>query len=71
MQYYFPDIGEYWHITFIDGSAQAPEKYDGTGGKPEVYYEMITQTLRAMATGEISGLQAYQQRRLKLKASFS
>ena len=70
MQYYFPDIDEYYVIRMVEGKATLPEKLNGPLDKPDIFYEMSTETLRAMTRGEISGLQAYKQRRLKLKASF-
>lgn len=71
MQYYFPDIDEYWVIRMADGKALPPERLDAATQNPEIHYEMDTETLRAMTRGEISGFKAYQQRRLKLKASFT
>jgi len=71
MQYYFPDINEYYVIEMKDGTALPPIKLDKPIKKPEIFYEMSTETLRAMTKGELSGFKAYQQRRLKLKASFS
>jgi aldehyde:ferredoxin oxidoreductase len=71
MQYYFPDIDEYWTITFVNGAAETPRRMEGPAGKPEIHYEMNTTVLEAMTKGKVSGLQAYQQRLLKLKASFS
>lgn len=71
MQYYFPDIDEYWTITFVNGAAETPQRMEGPAGKPEIHYEMNTTVLEAMTKGKVSGLQAYQQRLLKLKASFS
>jgi hypothetical protein len=81
MLYYFTDTGEYCRIQMIDGEAQPPERLgsgnrgpiDGNGNplqKPEILYQMDTETLRAMAYGELSGFDAYRQRRLKLRASF-
>lgn len=71
MQYYFPDTDEYWTITFTDGVAEEPTKIDGPLAKPDIHYEMNTTVLEAMTRGRISGFQAYQQRLLTLKASFS
>lgn len=71
MQYYFPDVDEHWTITFTDGAAGTPQKQNGPVPKPEIHYEMNTTVLEAMTRGKISGMQAYQQRRLTLKAAFS
>lgn len=70
MQYYFPDIDKYYVIRIVEGVAAAPEELNTPISKPEISYEMSTETLRAMTRGEISGFEAYKQRRLKLKASF-
>jgi putative sterol carrier protein len=70
MQYYFPDIDEYHVIVIEEGEAQPPEKLDEPMKNPEIHYEMSTQVLRAMTRGELSGFQAYQQRKLKLRAAF-
>ena len=70
MQYHFTDIGEYYLISMVDGAAQPPQRLEKPVEKPDIVYEMDTGTLRAMTRGELSGLQAYQQRRLRLRASF-
>lgn len=70
MQYYFPDINEYWVLAFSDGNAGPPTQGTGPVQKPDIHYELSTETLRAMTRGEISGLKAYQSRQLKIKASF-
>ncbi len=71
MLYYFPDIDEYYILPIKEGVGQTPEKVADPPKKPDIYYEMSTETLRAMTRGEISGFKAYQQRKLKLKASFT
>lgn len=71
MLYYFPDIDEYYIIPIVEGAGQEPEKVSSPPKKPDIYYEMSTETLRAMTCGEISGFKAYQQRKLKLQASFT
>jgi hypothetical protein len=71
MQYYISDFGEYFLIRVEGGIAQAPEPLTAPLEKPEIGYQMDSETLRAMTRGEISGEQAFRRRRLKLKASFS
>jgi len=71
MQYYFPDRDEHYVIRFVEGMAQEPEKRDAPIPKPDIIYEMNTAVLKAMSRGDLNGLQAYQQRKLKLKASFT
>lgn len=71
MHYYFPDIDGHYVLEIINGEGQVPRKVEVPPKKPEIYYEMSTETLRAMTRGEISGFKAYQERRLKLKASFT
>jgi putative sterol carrier protein len=71
MQYHISDFDEYFLIRMVDGVAQAPESLSAPLERPEVSYQMDSQTLRAMTSGEISGAEAFRRRRLKLKASFS
>jgi aldehyde:ferredoxin oxidoreductase len=71
MQYHISDFDEYFLIRMVDGSAQAPEPLSAPLERPEVSYQMDSETLRAMTRGEISGAEAFRRRRLKLKASFS
>jgi putative sterol carrier protein len=71
MQYHISDFDEYFLIRMVDGSAQAPEPLSAALERPEVSYQMDSETLRAMTRGEISGAEAFRRRRLKLKASFS
>ena len=71
MQYHISDFDEYFLIRMVDGSAQAPEPLSAALERPEVSYQMDSETLRAMTSGEITGAEAFRRRRLKLKASFA
>jgi aldehyde:ferredoxin oxidoreductase len=71
LQYYISDFDEYFLIRMEDGAAQAPEPLSAPLERPEVSYQMDSQTLLAMTRGEISGAEAFRRCRLKLKASFS
>jgi aldehyde:ferredoxin oxidoreductase len=71
MHYYFPDIDGHYVLEIKNGEGQVPRRVEAPPKKPEIYYEMSTETLRAMTRGEISGFAAYKERRLKLKASFT
>jgi putative sterol carrier protein len=71
MQYHFTDTDEYYLIRLENGEPLPPEHLEQPLEKPDIQYEMDTETLRAMTRKELSGLQAYQQKRLKLKASMS
>ena len=62
---------EYFLIRMVDGAAQVPESLPAPLERPEVSYQMDSETLRAMTSGEITGAEAFRRRRLKLKASFS
>lgn len=67
MQYLFTDSGEYFHITFQDdGPAPAVR---GKPAKADIQYELSTETFLAMARKEITGLKAYTQGKVKLRAS--
>jgi len=70
MQYHISDFDEYFLIRMVDGAAQAPEPLSLPLERPEISYQMDSQTLRAMTRGEISGQEAFRKRRLRLKASF-
>ena len=70
MQYYFTDVGAYYVIRLVDGKAQPAERLEKPLHRPDIAYEMDTGTLLAMTRGELSGMQAYRQRRLRLRASF-
>jgi hypothetical protein len=70
MQYTFPDADAHYVIRFAEGEPCAPEKLPEPLEKPEIEYIMDTAILRAMAAGELTGMQAYQQRKLKTKAAF-
>ncbi len=69
MQYHFTDTNEYWLIKLVNGAPQPAEKVPGPAEKPEIQYEMETETLKAMNTGELSGMAAFTSKKLKLKAS--
>ena len=53
----------------MNGAPQPAEKVQTPPEKPEIRYDMDTETLRAMNSGELSGMAAFQQKKLKLKAS--
>jgi aldehyde:ferredoxin oxidoreductase len=71
MQYHISDFDECFLIRVVDGQAQAPELLSAPLDRPEISYQMDSQTLLAMTRGEITGAEAFRRRRLKLKASFS
>jgi putative sterol carrier protein len=67
MQYHFTDSGEYYLIRFVEGQPQPPAQEQVS--KPDIQYEMDSDTFLAINRKEITGLKAYQQKRIKLKAS--
>jgi putative sterol carrier protein len=67
MQYHFTDLDEYYVIRFMDGQPQPPAK--DRVEKPDIQYEMDTETFLAITRKEITGLKAYQQKKVRLKAS--
>ena len=71
MQYHFTDSGEYWIIRMVNGEPQPAQKIDAPLEKPEIQYEMETETLRDMNSGKLSGMEAFQQKKLRLKASMT
>jgi hypothetical protein len=71
MQYHFTDTDEYYIIKFVDGDPLPAEKIETPLEKPDISYDMDTETLKAMNENRISGMQAFQQKRLSVKASMS
>jgi hypothetical protein len=67
MQYHFPDIDAYFFVTVENG--QPGQIQEGETGKAEIRYEMSTDTFLAIARKEISGMKAYTQKLVKVKAS--
>ncbi len=67
MQYHFTDTGAYYHIRFQDGLPQPAAK--GKPEKADVTYEMSSETFLAMSLKQISGLKAYAQGKVKVRAS--
>lgn len=67
MQYHFTDRDEYYVIRFVEGRVQQPLREQVP--KPDIQYEMDSDTFLAITRKEITGLKAYQQKRVKLKAS--
>jgi putative sterol carrier protein len=66
MQYHFTDTGKYYHIRFQDGVPQPAVR--GKPEKADVTYEMSSQIFLAMSRKEISGLKAYAQGKVKVRA---
>ena len=71
MQYRITDSEAFFAIQFIDGNPQPVEALDKALEKPDIQYTLTSATLQAMSSGKINGLQAYQQGKLKVQASFS
>jgi hypothetical protein len=67
MRYDFPDLGLSVIITVRDGVPADPVE-DG-GHAAEVVYEMSSDTFLAIARRELTGMQAYTRRLVKVKAS--
>ncbi|MHA1766113.1 MAG: SCP2 sterol-binding domain-containing protein [Promethearchaeota archaeon] len=66
MQYYFPDKDEYWNIELKNGVPE--ELKQGEISNPAIKYEMDTDTFLAITRKQISGMKAYQQKKVKVKA---
>jgi putative sterol carrier protein len=67
MQYFFTDIEEFWYVRVVNGKPGEPA--EGRVEKPEVLYEMSSDTFAAIARREITGMKAYMQGKVKVKAS--
>ncbi len=66
MQYYFLDKEEHWNIKLKNGIPEELEK--GEVSNPEIRYEMDSDTFLAITRKEITGMKAYQQKKVKVKA---
>jgi putative sterol carrier protein len=67
VQYVFTDTDEIWSIHIIDGGAELKE--GKITDKPALEYTMTTETLEKMASGEISGMKAYQMGLIQTKGA--
>jgi hypothetical protein len=67
MRYAFPDLGFTLGIQVTDGVPAEP--VEGGGAGAQVVYEMSSDTLLAIARKELSGMQAYTRKLVKVKAS--
>ena len=67
MRYDFPDIGLTATIAVTDGVPSAP--VEGAAETAQVCYEMSSDTFLAIARKEITGMQAYTRKLVKVKAS--
>ena len=67
MRYDFPDIGVSATIEVKDGVPATP--VEGAAGAAQVSYEMSSDTFLAIARKEITGMQAYSRKLVKVKAS--
>ena len=66
MQYYFPDKNEHWNIELKNGIPEEIKK--GEVPNPEIRYEMDSDTFLAITRKELTGMKAYQQKKVKVKA---
>lgn len=67
MQYVFPDIDLALTIEVKDGVPAQP--VEGRAATAQVTYEMSSDTLLAISRKEITGMKAYTQKLVKVKAS--
>lgn len=67
MRYVFPDIGLSATIRVNDGVPADPE--EGGTAEAQVVYEMSSETFLAIARKELTGMQAYTRKLVKVKAS--
>jgi putative sterol carrier protein len=67
LQYNFPDIGLSVIMPVVDGVAGEPS--EGKAEEPQVIYEMSSDTFLAIHRKEITGMQAFMKKLVKVKAS--
>ncbi len=64
--YYFIDKDVYWHFHLVQG--EPTNLVQGKIKKPDILYEMSTETFLAIDRKEISGMKAYREKKVKVKA---
>ena len=69
LQYHFTDIDEYYVIELVNGDPQPVKKEKLEN--PDIMYSMSTDIFLKLNRGEISGFKAYQQKKLKIKATMA
>jgi len=67
VQYTFTDIDETWCIHVKEGNAELVE--GKVKEEPELEYTMTTETLEKMASGEITGMKAFQMGLIQTKGA--
>jgi len=67
MRYVFPDIGLTATIAVTDGVPSEPA--EGGSDAAQVSYEMSSDTFLSIARKELTGMQAYSRKLVKVKAS--
>ncbi len=66
VQYYFTDTYEYWSFS-LSGGEPGPLRNTQVDN-PDIFYEMSTETFLAIDRKELSGMKAYSQKLVKVKA---
>jgi hypothetical protein len=66
IQYIFPDLERNWYFELSHG--EPGPLIEGTLDQPDVVYEMDTTTFFKINNKEISGMKAYNQKLVKVKA---
>jgi putative sterol carrier protein len=69
MEYFFTDIEEYYKIVLVNG--EPVEVSEGKAEKADIKYEMSTETFYAIVKKELSGMKAYNQKKVKVKGPMS
>ena len=67
VQYYFPDMDEYYKIVLKNG--EPVEVAQGKSEKPDIQYEMTTDTFLEIVNKKLTGMKAYNQKKVKVKGS--
>jgi putative sterol carrier protein len=67
VQYYFPDIDVYYKIVLVNGEPR--EVAPGKSENPDIQYEMTTETFLEIVSKKLSGMKAYNQKKVKVKGS--
>jgi len=69
IQYYFPDVDEYWQMRIVDGRPEVPTP--GESDDPDIRLTMSTATFIGLMNGTVNGMAAFATGKVKVKAAMA
>lgn len=69
IQYYFPDVDEYWQMRVVAGRPEPPAP--GEADDPDIRLTMSTETFVGLMNGTVKGMAAFATGKVKVKASMA